>query len=331
MKTLRSTPFSIAILAAVTLVSYLNKTELELINIAMLYMLPILFAALFLGTLKTAVISILSVTTFNILFIPPAFSLTVYDGRYVFSFAIMFFIGIIMSVLAQKAAKIKELELSEKLSKAIIGSLSHELRTPLAAIIGASSTLLSKELNLSNEQKKSLHENIFESSGRMQKLVETLLAEARFAGGVKPILKECDIIEMTEAVLSRYEREYKKIADFNAEANLPIVSIDAELLEQALCIVMDNAFKYGEHIKIDARRDASYVVIEICNDGNMPTKNEIGDIGKKSSRLSNSKEKEGSGLGLYLCLKIAEILNIRIGISVKDGLFCVNIKIPAIT
>ncbi len=331
MKTLKSIPFSIAILAAVTLISHLNKEEFDLLNIAMLYMLPILFAAVFSSVLKTALISFVSVVTFNLLFVPPVFSFTVHDGRYFLSFAIMFCIGMLVSILAKKAEKIKELELSEKISKAVIGSLSHELRTPMAALIGASSTLLSEEFELSEVQKKSLYENIFESSTRMQKLVETLLAEARFAGEIKPIIKECEIDEMIGMTVSKYEQEYKKNADLKVEPNLPIVFTDTELLEQMLCILTDNAFKYGDAITIDAHKEPSFVVIDITNSGKMPSQKEMQNIGKKSLRLSNSTEKDGSGLGIHLCFKIAEIIGIQIGISVKNELFCVNLKIQAIT
>jgi hypothetical protein len=57
----------------------------------------------------------------------------------------------------------------------------------------------------------------------------------------------------------------------------------------------------------------------------------MSSIGKKLKRFSNSKDTDGSGPGLYLCLKIAEIIDAKLDISVKDTLFCVNLKIPAIT
>lgn len=331
MKTLNPTLLSIATFGIVTLVSLENQKELDLLNIAMLYMLPILVAAVFSSTIKTAFISFGSVLTFNVLFVPPTFSLTVHDSRYFLSFAIMFSVGILVSILAQKAAKIKELELSEKLSKALMGSLSHELRTPLAATIGAASTLLNDDIALSNDQKKSLYENIFESSTRMQKLVETLLAEARFAGNIKPILKECDIAENIGSVLSKIEQKYSKKAAFEIRNPLPTAMTDAELFEQAISILIDNAFKYGEDVKITAQKDISTIEISITNSGTLPTKEEMAGVGKKLNRLSNSRGTDGSGLGLYLCLKIAEILDAKLDISVKDALFCVNLKIPAIT
>lgn len=331
MRTLNPTLLSIATFIAVTLVSLENQRELELLNIAMLYMLPILFAAVFLGVLKTTVISFVSVMTFNVLFVPPVLSLRVHDGRHFLSFAIMFLIGVLVSILAKKAAKIKELELSEKLSKALMGSLLHELRTPLAATIGAASTLLNNDITLSNEQKKSLYENIFESSTRMQRLVETLLAEAKFADNIRPILKECDIAENIGAVLSKIEQKYDKKAVFEIADQLPTALTDAELFEQAVSILIDNAFKYGENVKISVQKNITDVEIIITNSGVLPTKEEMSSIGKKLKRFSNSKDTDGSGLGLYLCLKIAEIIDAKLDISVKDTLFCVNLKIPAIT
>ena len=60
-------------------------------------------------------------------------------------------------MVSQRAAVAKEMETSERLLETLFGSLSHELRTPLAAIMGASSGLLTEELDLNHEQKQELY------------------------------------------------------------------------------------------------------------------------------------------------------------------------------
>lgn len=83
----------LVLLIVLGFISKLFSEELELLNIGMIHLIPILYAAMKLGRRETFIISVASVLSFNFFFIPPTFTFTVHDLRYIFSFSIMIGVG----------------------------------------------------------------------------------------------------------------------------------------------------------------------------------------------------------------------------------------------
>lgn len=312
----------------VTFICRIFTDKMEPLNIAMLYLLPILYTASRYGQVFTLLVSVAAVLLFDILFIPPFFNLTVHNAEYILSFAIIIFVGQFVSVLSQKAAKAKELEVGEKLYEAILGSLSHELRTPLTVVVGATSSLASNELNLSQLEKIELSKDAYNSALAMQGLVENLLTGARVeGGGFKTKITTCSIDEIVSNALQKVEKKYLKQANFVVCDEPASINSDAMLLEQAFYNLLDNAFKYGVNVKIIISLLNKVVFVKICNDGLIPNSLEVSDIGRKFFRLSNSNGINGVGLGFFLSKRIIETLNGDISSSLDENMFCVEVRI----
>ena len=319
---------SLAIVSVVTIICLLYKSNLELLNIAMLYLLPILYVAINYGQIQTFFISLIVVILFDFLFIPPLFTFNVHDARYLLSFVIIMIVSQLISILAARASKAKELETSESLHEAILNSLSHELRTPLTVIIGATSSILSHELKLTEEEVNELIQETYSSAFSMKELIENLLTSARFESGhLKPIITDCSVGEIISNSLLKVENKYSKEAIFIVHEDLPSIQNDAVLLEQAFYNLLDNAFKYGEKVTIEVNHSQNDLLITICNTGELPDKREIAMIGKKFTRLSNSLNVSGLGLGLFLAKRIIETLNGSIDTKIVDSEFCIYIRL----
>ncbi len=315
------------LLIALSLISKLFSEELQLVNIGMIHLIPILYAAMRLGRRDTLIISLASVLSFDFFFIPPTFTFTVHDVRYVFSFAIMIVVGQIVSWLSARAAVAKELETSEKLQETLLGSLSHELRTPLAAIMGASSGLLTEELDLSTDQKKELYRTIDNGAFRMQRLIDNLLDTARLQSGMLKLkLQECDVRELLGSALSKTEHTFP--ATLTMSETVGSVQGDAILIEQALFNLLENAFKYGDAVNVSVEHDPQGVMIRICNTGSIPPAHEASMAWRAFSRLSNVRGVEGIGLGLYVAYRIAEMHGGSVE-TMSDGVqFCATMRLP---
>ena len=315
------------LLIALALISKLFSEELQLVNIGMIHLIPILFAAMRLGRRDTFIVSLASVLSFNFFFIPPTFTFTVHDVRYVFSFAIMIAVGQIVAWLSARAALAKELETSERLQETLLGSLSHELRTPLAAIMGASSGLLTEELDLNPEQKKELYHTIDNGAHRMRRLIDNLLDTARLQSGMLKLkIQECDIRELLGSALSK--TEYTFPASLTMSEEIPSVQGDAVLIEQALFNLLENAFKYGDAVNVSVEREPEGVIIRICNTGSIPNSHEASMAWRAFSRLSNVRGEEGIGLGLYVAYRIAKMHGGSVE-TMSDGIqFCATLRLP---
>ncbi|WP_366923370.1 DUF4118 domain-containing protein [Metallumcola ferriviriculae] len=90
------------LIISITLVNKLLDPYFDLANIALLYLLPVLFSAVNWGYGPSVMASLLGVLSFDVFFVPPHFSITVHDLRYLLSFAIFLLVAITTSTTAVK-------------------------------------------------------------------------------------------------------------------------------------------------------------------------------------------------------------------------------------
>lgn len=84
---------------ACTAVSFPIGTHVDLINIVMVYMLGSALAGLWLGRGASALTAVLNVVAFDFFFVPPRFSLAVYDVSYLITFSAMLLVSLIITRL----------------------------------------------------------------------------------------------------------------------------------------------------------------------------------------------------------------------------------------
>lgn len=89
-------------IAAVTLLLKAFGPLLGLVNIALLYLLPVLFSAVRWGRGPSFFAALMGVLIFDFLFVPPVYSLSVDDLRYLISFAVYLSVAAITASLASK-------------------------------------------------------------------------------------------------------------------------------------------------------------------------------------------------------------------------------------
>jgi two-component system sensor histidine kinase KdpD len=221
-------------------------------------------------------------------------------------------------VLADAAATLERLDVAralddakmrsetELLREALIGSVSHELRTPLASILGAA-TVLSKSPALAGDPRLvSLAGVVRDESERLNNDIQNLLDATRISRQqVKP---RNEWIEPQDIVNSALERRRRRLAGhqvmLDVDANLPLIYVDAVLVEQALVQVVDNAAKYspvGSPITIAAKRNGSHVVLSVRDQGAGLTAQESAQIYERFFRGPRQvSTTSGSGLGLWI-------------------------------
>lgn len=85
--------------AGVTLLALPARDRLDHANTVMLFMLAVLLLAWRLGRGPALLAAVLSVVCFDVFFIPPYFSLTVFDPQYLVTFGVMLSVGLLISHL----------------------------------------------------------------------------------------------------------------------------------------------------------------------------------------------------------------------------------------
>src|SRR5262249_11463572 len=97
---------------------------------------------------------------------------------------------------------------------------------------------------------------------------------------------------------------------------LPMIKLDAVLMEQALVNLLDNAAKYapnGTTVTLRARETGSEVVIEVIDEGPGIPEEALERVFDKFYRVrQGDRQRAGTGLGLAICRGFVEALGGRI-------------------
>jgi two-component system sensor histidine kinase KdpD len=213
-------------------------------------------------------------------------------------------------LLAEEAHKAQMRMETERLRSSLLSSVSHDLRTPLSAITGAASALLETGPPLSPTDQRELVEAIREEADRLGRLVQNLLDMTRLESGAVPVRKEWHSLEEIVGIaLGRLSHQLgARTVDVRIPEDMPLVPIDAVLIEQVFINLLDNALKYtpdGSPIDIGARVDDGKVQIEVADRGPGLAPGLEQKVFEKFYR--GESPGRGSGLGLAICRGFVEV------------------------
>ncbi len=226
-------------------------------------------------------------------------------------------IAIDRAILVKASVRTVALEENDKLRTTLLASLSHDLRTPLATITGAVTTLRRFGGSMSIEQRADLLVSIEEEAARLTRFIANLLDMSRIeAGALRP---RSDFVDVAEIVRAAVERASKAFAgqsfSTSLARDLPFMRGDANLLEQVLFNLLDNAQKYGGggRISVHARRDGATVLLSVTDEGPGVKPTDLDRIFEKFYRGGRSDgRKAGTGLGLSISRGLIEAMGGRI-------------------
>ncbi len=310
---------SAAVLFACTGVSFALFGDVELANLAMIYLLGIVVIATRAGRVPAVVSTVVGTAVFDFFFVPPLYSLLTTEIKYLLVFIVMMTVGLMISSLTERArlheqrAEHARMEVEiERQRSALLAVVSHDLRTPLAAITGAATTLLQDTDRLDDATRRALLQSIASEASRLGSLVTNLLAMTRLeAGSVRPQKDWQPVEEVIGSALSRLEAklEGRKVA-IHIDPELPLVALDPLLIEQVLSNYVDNAIKYtpaGSPIEIRARAHQGELKVEVRDWGPGLSAEEQTHVFEKFYRSPSARGQVGTGLGLAICRGIVAV------------------------
>jgi two-component system sensor histidine kinase KdpD len=196
----------------------------------------------------------------------------------------------------------------EKLRNTLLSAVSHDLKTPLTAIRGLAETL-EHPADLSEGERGELARSIRMQADELKRLVTNLLDLARMQSEGVRLNK--DWHTMGEIVGSALSRSAPVLAPrlirADLPAALPLVEVDAPLIERVLINLLDNAAKYtppGSTVLVRAGTsgESMYLVVEDNGPGLPGADPE--KLFEPFSRGQKESSIAGVGLGLSLCRSI---------------------------
>jgi len=228
-------------------------------------------------------------------------------------------------------------ETASKAKSSFLANMSHELRTPLNAIIGYSEIINDSAQDKDYKSIPSDANKITKAGQHLLSLINNVLDLSKIESGKMEVdLEEVNVFallrdmkETTESLTSKNENTFK----LNVADNLGIVKTDSTKLRQILFNIIGNAAKFTEHgeITITASSSSENIKISISDTGIGMTENQLADltIPFMQADISTTRKYGGTGLGMNLTERLAEILGIIINVesSPEQGT-CFNLVIP---
>ncbi len=209
---------------------------------------------------------------------------------------------------------IEQLKSVEELRKELIANVSHDLRSPIASIQGFAETILLKDENLSEEERKKYLEIILQNSENLSKLVNDLFELSKLESNPKMIQPEpVQVAELVQDVADKFQimaREKNISINTIYSKSLPLVYADIQMTDRVFQNILDNAIKYcspGDVVTIELELQKDAVLVKITDTGKGISEEELPYI---FTRYYKGKKKAGdnsSGLGLAIVKKILDL------------------------
>jgi two-component system sensor histidine kinase KdpD len=239
------------------------------------------------------------------------------------TFAAQVALAIERAQLAERAQQAQVDAETEGLRNALLASISHDLRTPLAVISGASSSLMEQGGSLSEPTRGELARSIFAQSQQMAELVANVLQMTRLEGAIALDRDWHALGEIAASVLDRLrERLAAHPVRLWLPERLPLLRMDAGLMEQVLSNLLENAAKYtppGTAITLSAEIREAEVVVSVEDAGPGLPDGDPEQLFAKFYRGSAESAVGGVGLGLAICRAVIRLHGGRIWAERRPG------------
>lgn len=185
----------------------------------------------------------------------------------------------------------------------LLGLASHDIRAILTRL------KMRTEMLDDEQQKMKLLNNIDE----MNQLLDHLL---EYSGEFQKQTdkKTTDLSQLLHTIVSQYTSKHKHIDTAHIGKNI-IIQTNSTLLKLALNNIVSNAYKYGNHVCIQAHTSDTHSIITISDDGPGISSAEKQKVFTANYR--GNTQKPGLGLGLTLAKNV--ILDMHGSIELKNN------------
>ncbi|MFE9174730.1 ATP-binding protein [Streptomyces sp. NPDC007126] len=229
------------------------------------------------------------------------------DRRVLAAFAAQAAVVLDRRRLREEADRARALAEGNRIRTALLAAVSHDLRTPLAGIKASVTSLRSDDVAWSEEDRAELLEGIEEGADRLDHLVGNLLDMSRLqTGTVTPLIREIDVDEVAPMALGGVP---EGSAELDIPETLPMVAVDAGLLERAMANLVENAVKYSPDdrtVLVAASALADRVEVRVVDRGPGVPDDAKDRIFEPFQRYGDAPRGAGVGLGLAVARGFAE-------------------------
>jgi two-component system, OmpR family, sensor histidine kinase CiaH len=237
-------------------------------------------------------------------------------AQYIGEGSTFFLLIIIGAVFVYRAVR-RQFKLQQQQQNFMM-AVTHELKTPIAVAKLNLETL--QRYNLDEEKRQKLLQSALLETNRLNTLSSNILVSSQLEGGNYRLTKES--LDLSSLVIASAKDYQQRFPEKKWQVDIqPDVSIkgDTLLLQMLVNNLIENAIKYSPKqsaITIGLKKENS-PSLYIKDEGSGIPAEEKKKIFEKFYRIGNesTRSAQGTGLGLYLCKKIAKDHNASISVT----------------
>ena len=241
-----------------------------------------------------------------------------------------------VNAISEAKEKALESEMrSRRMKTELITNVSHDLRTPLTSIITYVDLL--KKAEPGSAETAEYLEVLESKSKRLNHLVNSLFDAAKASSGdISVEWMNVDMKTLTEQALGEFSDDFEKnnlTPVFHGTEESTMVYADGKLMFRIMENLLGNVKKYamaGSRVYVDLVPEGSRVTLTVKNISAAPLNITASDLMERSVRGDDSRNTEGSGLGLSIAGDLAELMKGDFHVEIDGDLFKAVLTMPRI-
>lgn len=213
--------------------------------------------------------------------------------------------------LAEAAAEVEPVKAADRVRTALLAAVSHDLRTPLATGWAAVSSLRSRDVQFSDEDREELLATAEESLVKLNRLVDNLLDMSRLQAGAMPVhLQPTTLAEVIPLALDTLPETPVPVEVRGVDETGEVLA-DPPLLERVVANLVANAVRYSPAdlpVLVSVSTLADRVELRVTDHGPGLPPQGRDRVFEPFQRMGDADNTTGLGLGLALSRGLAEAM-----------------------
>lgn len=208
---------------------------------------------------------------------------------------------------------VKEKELSELKSR-FVSMASHEFRTPLSTVL-SSAYLIEKYTGADEQAKREKHlQRIVSSVNMLTDILDDFLSVGKIEEGkIHTRFSEFNIQHLVEGIIEEIKPSLKngQVIHYTHKGN-QVVKLDQSLMKHIVMNLLSNARKFSpenSEVEMGTFYNKGVLLLKIKDYGIGISEEDMQHLTERFFRGTNAVNIQGTGLGLHIVSKYAELMN----------------------
>jgi signal transduction histidine kinase len=222
----------------------------------------------------------------------------------------------------------------DQLKDRFLAVTSHEIRGPLTTIISGVDMIRRRSDRLTPENRDRILEAIANQSQQVARLVDDLLLTAQLQSGQLAIQPEWGELEATIGQALDAAAPRRRAHQLEVFVEPLHCRLDAARISQIVRNLVENAYKYTpdrSRVSVSGKRAHGGISLVVADDGPGIPADKRHQLFEAFSRIEETSDQDGVGLGLFVVSHLVSAMNGRIDLTASSKGTGFNIFIPCKT